>query len=263
MQPVVSALPVMKHRYALQEEIGHGGMATVFRAADLVTGKAVAVKMLIHRAKARPVMRKRFAAEVQALMTLDHPGIVGVVDAGVYDALPYVVLDYCPGGSIHQLVKVKGPLRWRLAAEMMRQVLCGLGVAHGAGIVHRDIKPGNVLFDDHGRAMLADFGIAMMPGSEIITDTGVVMGSRAYMAPELWAGSSFATIRSDIFSVGATLYYLLTAKHPMGLFVHAEDSEAWELVPDRVRPLLRRSMRAYPGERYADSAEMMQAMSAI
>ncbi len=256
-------ITLLGERYTLEEVLGRGGMATVYRGADLVTGRPIAVKILAKNEHNRGHVAERFAAEAQALKMVKHPGVVELYDFGNHEGHAYAVLEYAPGGSLHDLVCNKGALRWRLATKMLGQVLRGLDVAHKLNIVHRDIKPANVLFDDRGRALLADFGIARVPGSKHETEIGLVMGSRSFMAPELWAGCEYATPISDVYSVGATMAWVLTGMKPNGLWVQPPDSPSWQAIPRQIRPIIRKAMDAYPEKRHQTAGEFADDLDEI
>ncbi len=211
-------LPERLGRYHIVETIGRGGMGVVYKAHDPELDRTVAVKALsgalLVEEQERIEFLERFRREARAAARLSHPGIVAVHDAGVDEATeaPYLVMEHVEGVSLHTVLREQGALPVAQAVELVAQVGAALAEAHRAGIVHRDVKPGNVLLDLRGRARLADFGIARLPGSEL-TRAGVGLGTPGYAAPEVVRGAA-ADARSDLFSLGALAYALLTGKRP-------------------------------------------------
>ncbi|MEI2624882.1 MAG: serine/threonine-protein kinase [Giesbergeria sp.] len=207
-------------RYELLEEIGEGGMATVFRARDPQLRREVAVKVLFpHLAKRADVVR-RFAREARAAAALEHPNILRVLDVGVPDgtstAPPYLVMELIRGQSLAEFCQAHGPLPPEHAAAMIAQIADALRLAHAAGIVHRDIKPANVMATRDGRLLLADFGVAHVATDEsLVTRTGALLGTPAYMSPEQAAGEDI-TAASDVYSLAVTLYQMVTGELPYG-----------------------------------------------
>ncbi len=207
-------------RYELLEEIGEGGMATVFRARDQQLRREVAVKVLFpHLAKRVDVVR-RFAREARAAAALEHPNILRVLDVGVPDgtstAPPYLIMELIRGQSLAEFCQAHGPLPPEHAAAMIAQIADALRVAHAAGIVHRDVKPANVMATSDGRLLLADFGVAHVATDEsLVTRTGALLGTPAYMSPEQAAGEAI-TAASDVYSLAVTLYQMVTGELPFG-----------------------------------------------
>ena len=207
-------------RYELLEEIGEGGMATVFRARDQQLRREVAVKVLFpHLAKRADVVR-RFAREARAAAALEHPNILRVLDVGVPDgtstAPPYLVMELIRGQSLAEFCQAHGALPPEHAAAMIAQIADALRVAHAAGIVHRDVKPANVMATSDGRLLLADFGVAHVATDEsLVTRTGALLGTPAYMSPEQAAGEDI-TAASDVYSLAVTLYQMVTSELPFG-----------------------------------------------
>lgn len=211
-------------RYELLEEIGAGGMATVFRARDTQLRRAVAVKVLhAHLARRREIV-VRFLREARAAAKLDHPGVVRVLDVGGReradtpdDEPPFIVLDLIVGTTLDELAKVHAPLLGEIVAAMGILIADALADAHRAGIVHRDIKPSNLLVSSDGRLLLADFGVARLDDDEgsLATRTGALLGTPSFMSPEQASGHRVDR-RSDLYSLGATLYQLATGATPYG-----------------------------------------------
>ena len=202
---------VIQERYRLEETLGSGGMAEVWRAADDRLKRSVAIKFPALNLAEDPEFMVRFFSEAQAVARLSHPNVVKVLDFGEHEGRSYLVMEHVPGGS---LLDVTGPIAQERARELIRQAALGAGAAHAAGVVHRDIKPGNVLIDDVGNAKLADFGIAATAASERLTATGAAIGSPHYISPEQASGGT-ATAQSDVYALGVVLYELLTGVRPI------------------------------------------------
>jgi TolB-like protein/Flp pilus assembly protein TadD len=198
--------------YRIVAPIGSGGMGEVFLAEDTRLGRQVALKFLPTNLCADRACRERFAREAQAAAKLDHPNIATVYGVGEHEGRPYFAMQYVDQGSLRMLIDA-GPLEVARALELAGMICEGLAEAHAAGVVHRDIKPGNVLIDTKGRAKLVDFGLARVRGSEDLTQTGATLGTLGYMAPEQVLGEP-ADHRCDIFSTGVVLYEMLTGCSP-------------------------------------------------
>ena len=208
-------------RYELEYRLGRGGMSDVWCASDRELGRRVAIKLLAPDADPA-----RFDREARAIASLAHPNIVQLYDYGYDEGRPYMVLEYVPGGTLEdRLAEAKGkPLPDAEATAIATGIAAGLAHAHARGVVHRDLKPANVLFDDEGRAKLADFGIARLAAGEgTLTEAGTVLGTAAYISPEQ-AGGQPASAASDVYSFGVLLYRLLTGRLPF------ESSDPLELV---------------------------------
>ncbi|WP_245666897.1 serine/threonine-protein kinase [Actinomadura latina] len=212
---------LLARRYRLVTQVGRGGMGTVWQAHDEVLGRDVAVKEVIlpHGLtdEERAVHHKRTFREARTAARLGHPGVVTVYDVVEEDDRPWIIMELIEARSLDQVIKQDGPLEPRRAAEIGRQMLAALHAAHGAGVLHRDVKPSNVLITGTGRmgerAVLTDFGIATASGDATLTQTGLVMGSPAYIAPERARGR-VAGPASDLWSLGVTLYAMLHGRSP-------------------------------------------------
>jgi serine/threonine-protein kinase len=203
-------------RYELVEEVGEGGMATVFRARDRELRRDVAVKVLFHHLARRPEVVRRFHREARAAASLEHANILKIFDVGGGEAEspPYIVMELIRGHSLLGEIEQKGPMLAELAACIGALLADALGAAHAAGIIHRDVKPANVLIANGGRVLLADFGVARLETEDsLVTKTGALLGTPAYMSPEQATGDT-ATARSDLYSLGAALYQLATGALP-------------------------------------------------
>ncbi len=205
-------------RYELGDEVGEGGMATVFRARDRELRREVAIKVLFPHLARRPEIVRRFQREARAAATLEHVNILRVYDVGggddADDDPPFIVMELIRGRALLGEIELRGPMFAEVAACAGALLADALAAAHQAGIVHRDVKPSNVLVSHDGRLLLADFGVARLETEDsLITRTGAVLGTPAYMSPEQAAGDT-ATAKSDLYSLGATLYQLATGALP-------------------------------------------------
>ena len=208
---------VVAGRYRLLEPLGSGGMGTVWRADDTVLGRAVAVKEVCFPEglsdRDRDVLRERTRREARAAARLDHPSAVTVYDVVEEGDAPYLVMELVDARTLAQVVRTDGPLSPQRTAQIGLDLLGALEAAHAQGIIHRDVKPSNVLVRDDGRVVLTDFGIATSTGDSSITHTGLLLGSPAYLAPERARGEAFGP-ESDLWSLGATLFTAVEGKPP-------------------------------------------------
>jgi len=264
---------VVAGRYALGAELGRGGMARVVAARDLRLHRAVAVKLLPLDAVAAtdPTLRQRFVREARAAASFSHPHAVAVFDAGDADGVLYLVMELVDGPSLAAVLAERGSLGVAESLRLGDQVLQALGAAHRAGIVHRDVKPGNVLLASDGVAKLADFGIAKrlddLAGD--LTTTGQFVGTPTYLAPEQVVGQA-ATAATDLYSMGVLLFQMLAGRPPydagtpMATALAHRDAPVPDVrssrpdVPAHVAAALRRAMAKDPADRF-DSADDMRA----
>ena len=198
-------------RYELRGVLGRGGWAEVHDGWDTRLDRAVAVKLLYARFSADPANRRRFEAEARAAASLNHPNIVAVHDYGEHDGAPYIVMERLPGNTLADAI-AQGPMPQRLLRGVLVDVLAALTAAHDLGILHRDVKPGNILFTTLGHVKVADFGIAKTAGSEP-TASGQIMGTMGYVSPDRLEGKP-ATVADDVYSVGVLGYEALTGRPP-------------------------------------------------
>jgi len=205
---------VIAGRYDLQEVVGTGGMSTVYRAHDRLLERTVALKVLHPHYGIDTEHAQRFRHEARAVAQLSHPNIVTVIDRGESGERQYIVFEYVDGENLKQLSGRRGPLPVREALDLTLQIAGGLAFAHAHGIVHRDVKPQNVLVDADGRAQVTDFGIARSLDSELgMTLTGTVLGTSDYLSPEQASGTP-VTAATDVYSLGVVLFELLTGEVP-------------------------------------------------
>ncbi|MEV5884061.1 serine/threonine-protein kinase [Streptomyces sp. NPDC052020] len=236
---------VIAGRYRLQDRLGRGGMGVVWRATDQLLGRQVAVKELpsddsLSAAQARR-RRDRTLREARAVAQLHHPNVIVVHDVVEHDERPYIVMELVGGGSLADRVAGHGPVDAREAARIGVALLGALRTAHAAGVLHRDVKPSNVLIAEDGRVVLTDFGVAHVAGTSTLTESGTLVGSPEYTAPERMSGTRTGP-ESDLWSLGALLCAVLSGASPfhrdsLGGILHAVVSEEIR-PPAQAGPLL-------------------------
>jgi serine/threonine protein kinase len=260
-------------RYRVGAVLGRGGMAEVYDAIDERLGRSVAVKVLRPELAANPAIRRRFESEARAAARLSHPNVVAVYDTGEDAGTPYIVMERLPGETLADRMAA-GPVEVGWLRRVAGDVLAALAAAHAAGIIHRDIKPGNILTAPDGGAKVADFGIAKSveaDGTGAETATNMLVGTPAYLAPERIDGRP-ATFRSDLYAVGVVLYEALTGRKPFAgatplAVAHAVRSGVVTPIAD-LRPdldptlaaVVNRAMAPAPERRFATAAEMRAAL---
>ncbi len=266
--------------YVLLGVLGRGGMATVYRARDARLGREVALKLLLPHLRRDRSALMRFGQEARAVAKLRHEGIVSIFDVAAEDAPePYLVVELVRGTSLREVLREAPPLPAEIAGELVLEVLLALDHAHAAGIVHRDIKPENVLIDrdtrsvQGARAKLADFGIAKIVGQQTVTNTGELVGSPAYMAPEQLEGAP-CDARTDLFALGVLFYECVTGRRPFegdgaaqvirkivaGTFTPAEMLEP--RVGARWSQVIAKALAHAPEDRYPSARAMIDAVRA-
>src|SRR5262249_5030448 len=200
--------------YEILGEIGRGGMGVVYKAKQTKLNRLVALKMILSGGHAGELERSRFHTEAEAIARVQPPAIVQVFEVGEHDGLPFLSLELCPGGSLTRRLGV-GSLSPSDAAALVELLARGMHVAHQKGVIHRDLKPGNVLFGEDGTPKVSDFGLARKLDEASQTQTGQVMGTPSYMAPEQAAGKTHDIgPATDIWALGAILYECLTGRPP-------------------------------------------------
>src|SRR5918992_803184 len=200
-------------RYRAQRRLGSGGMAEVWCAEDEVLGRRVALKLMGGRFAEDAEFRERFRREAQAAAGLAHPNIVAIFDRSEWDGTPYIAMELVDGRTLKELVTERGPLPPEIAISLTEQILRALGYAHRRGIVHRDVKPQNVILDGEGQAKVADFGIARAGDTSQMTEAGAIVSTGQYLSPEDAQGRPVGR-RADLYSAGIVLYELLTGRVP-------------------------------------------------
>ncbi|MBO9606108.1 MAG: Stk1 family PASTA domain-containing Ser/Thr kinase [Paenibacillaceae bacterium] len=258
---------VLSGRYELLERVGGGGMALVYKAQDILLNRFVAVKVLRQQFVHDEEFIRRFRREAQAAASLSHPNIVSIYDVGQQDDVHYIVMEYVEGNTLNELIKEKAPLQVEEAVHIAGQICDALDHAHANQIVHRDIKPHNILIGKNGRVKVTDFGIARATTSSTITQTGSVVGSVHYFSPEHAKGTP-AGAKSDLYSLGIVLYQMLTGRLPfLGespisvALKHLQEKveeprKVNPLIPQSVENIILRAMRKSPEERYQSAEEM-------
>ncbi|WP_044383273.1 serine/threonine-protein kinase [Streptomyces cyaneogriseus] len=262
---------VIAGRYRLQDRLGRGGMGVVWRATDQLLGRQVAVKELpsddsLSAAQARR-RRDRTLREARAVAQLHHPNVIVVHDVVEHDERPYIVMELVDGGSLADRVAGCGPVDAREAARIGVALLGALRTAHAAGVLHRDVKPSNVLVAEDGRVVLTDFGVAHVAGTSTLTESGTLVGSPEYTAPERMSGVRTGP-ESDLWSLGALLCAVLSGESPfhrdsLGGILHAVVSE--EIRPPAqagpLLPVIRGLLERDPDRRLdaAQAEEMLRA----
>ncbi|HEX5761704.1 MAG TPA: protein kinase [Solirubrobacterales bacterium] len=259
---------LLSGRYRLEAKLGSGGMSTVYLARDDTLDRPVAVKVMHREMSEQEDQLQRFRQEARAVAKLSHPNVVSVIDAGEDGGHPYIVFEYVKGETLKQRIKREGALDVQDAIAYAIEVARGLGVAHARNMVHRDIKPQNVLIDEEGRAKLTDFGISRQLEQDGVTATGRVLGTTDYVAPEQAMGKPVDP-RSDVYSLGVVLYEMLVGQVPFSADsqVGVAMKHVNEELPDvqRRRPevsaavalVVERATAKDPAERYQTVAEMV------
>lgn len=204
---------MIANRYEVFKHIGQGGMADVFLAMDTILNREVAIKILRSELCADPVSVVRFEREAQAATTLSHPNIVEIYDVGEYKGHRYIVMEYVPGRTLKQVIRSRGSLEPDEAIDIEKQLVSAVSEAHHKGIIHRDIKPQNIIVKSDGSIKILDFGIAIAKGNIQVTQANNVMGSVHYLAPELAKGKP-ASVQSDIYALGIVLFEMLSGDVP-------------------------------------------------
>jgi tRNA A-37 threonylcarbamoyl transferase component Bud32 len=261
-------------RYEVVRPIGWGGMAEVYLASDRFLARQVAVKVILQRYAEDDRFVARFRREARAAASLGHPNVVAVHDVGVHEGSPFLVMEYVPGRTLTELVRDGGPLPPDRVCEIGEGVARALGAAHAAGIIHRDVKPGNVMVTADGRVKVLDFGIARALRWTPLTDTPAVQGTVEYMAPEYVRGDG-ADPRSDLYSLGAVLYELATGKPPFSgdsplqiAYRHLEEAPAppdavRQGIPSGLSAIIMRLLAKHPGDRYRRAEEVAADLTGI
>src|SRR5918996_4648936 len=200
-------------RYRIVSKLGAGGMANVYLAQDQELGRRVAIKILNDRHANDDQFVERFRREAQNAAGLSHPNIVSIYDRGEAEGTYYIAMEHIEGRTLKELLVARGPSPLGIAIDYTRQILSALRFAHRNGIVHRDIKPHNVIVDGEGRVKVMDFGIARAGAASQMTEAGSIIGTAQYLSPEQARGSSVVH-RSDLYSVGIVLHEMLTGSVP-------------------------------------------------
>src|SRR4051812_10844645 len=261
-------------RYELEELVGKGGMSTVYRAKDRLLERTVAIKLLHEHYSRDDDYVERFRREARAAARLSHPNIVTVIDRGEADGRQFIVFEYIDGQNLKQLVESQGRLPVRTALELAIEIGRALAFAHESGLVHRDVKPQNVLLGN-GDVKVTDFGIARsVDVKQGLTQTGTVLGTSDYIAPEQASGHPVSAL-SDVYSLGVVVYELIAGEPPYkgeSFFAvamrHVNDpvpsiAELRPDVPLRLDAALRKAMAKLPDDRYASMADFVKELEGV
>jgi eukaryotic-like serine/threonine-protein kinase len=259
-------------RYRVERNLGHGGMAAVYRARDGELDRPVAIKVLAEHLGGNPAFRDRFLREARLAARLSHPNVVQVFDAGEEGGRPFIVMEYVEGESLADALERERRLDPAHVVDLALQVCGGLEHAHAAGLVHRDIKPGNLLVRADGVVKVADFGIARAAETTKLTQIGSVLGTAAYLSPEQAAGEE-VTAATDIYSLGCVLYEALTGRTPYVFQNLAELAAKHEEpiapvrelasdVPEALEAAVMRCLARNPAYRPASAAELARELAA-
>ncbi len=261
-------------RYLVQGKIASGGTSTVYRGLDLRLDRPVALKVMDSRYAGDSQFLTRFQLEARTVARLKNPGLVAVYDQGMDARHPFLVMELIEGGTLRELLAERGPMPPHAVAAVLRPVLGGLAAAHRAGLVHRDVKPENVLISDDGEVKIADFGLVRAVAAAGITSTSVILGTAAYLSPEQVRDGN-AGPRSDVYSAGILTYELLTGRapftgdSPLSVAYQRLDhdvprpSTVIEGVPAQFDDFVACATARDPADRYADAIEMAAEVDAI
>ncbi|WP_339224609.1 Stk1 family PASTA domain-containing Ser/Thr kinase [Paenibacillus sp. FSL H8-0332] len=256
-------------RYQVIERIGGGGMALVYRAHDILLNRNVAIKVLRNQFVHDEEFIRRFRREAQSAASLSHPNVVSIYDVGQEDEVHYIVMEYIEGKNLNEIIKERAPMQVDESVRIASQICDALDHAHMNQIIHRDIKPHNILMGRNGRVKVTDFGIARAVTSTTITQTGSVVGSVHYFSPEHAKGVTTGE-KSDLYSLGIVLYQMLTGvlpflgESPISVALKHLQEEFEEprllnpLIPQSVENVILKSMRKNPEERYQSAKQMLQ-----
>lgn len=261
-------------RYEIRELIGVGGMAMVYKAYDSIDDRVVAIKILREEFASNEEFRRRFKNESKAIAILSHPNIVKVYDVSFGDTLQYIAMEYVDGITLKEYIEQQGTLRWQEAVHFTVQILKALEHAHKKGIIHRDIKPQNIILLQDGTIKVADFGIARFSGSGQRTMTEKAIGSVHYISPEQARGDEIDE-KTDVYSVGVILYEMLSGKLPFEsdsavsvaiMQVQANPASLKQMnpsVPDGLEQITMKAMQKEPSQRYQSASEMLSDIEAF
>ncbi len=258
---------VFAGRYRILERVGSGGMAIVYKAQDEVLGRMVAIKFLREQYVDDEQNLRHFQNEARAVATLSHPNIVKIYDVGMENNLYYIVMEYLEGRTLKDIVREEGPLHPLRAVDILRGVLRALDHSHGKGIIHRDIKPHNIIVTEEGKVKVTDFGIARSNNAATVTYSGQMVGSVYYISPEQARGGN-TTFASDLYSSGVMLYEMLTGRvpftgdNPVGIALSHVQKTAVPVtslnrrIPECLEEVVTRAMEKNPRDRYDSARDM-------
>lgn len=265
---------ILGNRYEIIEKIGNGGMATVYKSKDRVLNRYVAVKILRDEFTTDEEFIKRFRIEAQSAASLTHPNIVSIFDVGNEGSLYYIVMELIKGKTLKEIItEEKGPLPWKWSLNVVTQIASALETAHKNNIVHRDIKPHNIIITEDGIAKVTDFGIAKAVSNSTITAFGTTIGSVHYFSPE-HARGGYTDAKSDLYSLGVVMYEMLTGRVPFDADTPVsvalkhmqeepiEPKELNENIPQVVNDIIMKAMQKDVNLRYQSATEMLKDLNA-
>lgn len=265
---------VLGNRYELLEKIGEGGMSQVFKARDNKLNRFVAVKILKNEFCDNADIVEKFKGEATAIATLSDNNIVNILDVGTQDGINYIVMEYVKGKTLKDIIKQVGKMNYETAISVAMQIARALDCAHRNNIIHRDVKPQNILVTEDGIMKVTDFGIAKSATSETITNTSTIMGSAHYLSPEQAKGS-FIDCRTDLYSLGVVLYEMVTGTLPFQAdtavtiaLKHLQEEvvppkNLNSKIPDSLNQLILKSMEKEPARRYQTAKEIIADLQKI
>jgi serine/threonine-protein kinase len=260
---------LIANRYEIIEKVGNGGMATVYRAKDHILNRLVAVKILRDEFTTDEEFIKRFRSEAQAVASLNHPNIVGVYDVGNEGTLYYIVMELIQGKTLKEVIQIEGKLSWKWSVNVAIQIASALETAHKNNIIHRDIKPHNIIITEDGMAKVTDFGIAKAVSNSTITAFGTTIGSVHYFSPE-HARGGYTDAKSDLYSLGVVMYEMLTGRVPFDAdtpvsiaLMHMQEKPVEPIVlnpnlPSSVNKIVMKAMQKDANLRYQSASEMLK-----
>lgn len=262
------------NRYEIMEKIGEGGMAEVYRGQDALLNRAVAIKVLRPQYANDQEFVERFRREAQAAASLSHPNIVSIFDVGQDGGIYYIVMEYIRGENLKEIIRKDAPLAPLKVAEIGIQICDALSCAHQNGVIHRDVKPHNILITKDGRVKVTDFGIARAANSTSLTETGIIIGSVHYFSPEQAKGAPVG-LASDLYSLGIILYELLTGRVPFSgespiatalQHINGTATDVCQLnrdVPAALEKIVMRALEKDPKKRYRSASEFSRALKSF
>ncbi len=262
-------------RYRVTAVLGTGSQGFVLDGLDELLDRSVAIKLLGPDSARIPLLRRQFMQEARTMAKLGHPNTVAIHDVGDHDGALYLVMEHCTGGTSYAILKNSGPLDLLTATRILRDACRGLGAAHQRGMIHRDIKPDNILIDETGLAKLSDFGLVLAPNTTDIAGTDHIIGTPHYMSPEQCCGK-LVDHRSDLYAMGATWFHLLTGQPPFHgssdvreVLKHHRESpipDPRDIIPDLpedVASIVSTAMAKDPADRYQNASEMLRDLDTL
>ncbi len=259
---------LLQKRYQIEEEIGRGGFSVVYKALDLKNQNPVAIKLLVPPPSVAHIAKERMKREVVAVKSLKHPAVVQIKELVEEGPLTFIVMEQVSGVDLQKKIDLSGPLHWESVLKIGKEISEALDEAHRSGILHRDLKPQNILIDDNGNARLTDFGSARIQGESTVTYSGAFVGTLDYIAPEVLSGSRNDP-RSDIYSLGLTLYVALTGSLPSRPSRHSplpstiggyRPNNPVNTIPEWISSLVARSTSSDPSARFPTALNFRQTL---